>query len=199
MINHLRELFKNDDSAIVLFFYCNYYVQHDVLQLIETLLKQVALRRLMTSDSIKSLEGVKTEGRRPSLNMLMTILLTEIKTYSRAFIVVDALDESPEKSREDLLAKLRSLTTSSSAKPTSRDIPAIQRNIYADAKIPTVKLPIVASEGDIKSHIVARISNNSTLERLITQSTSREGAVIENFIEKARGMYELIHVPCSLF
>jgi hypothetical protein len=69
-----------DDDAAVVFIYCNYKVQYNVLQLSEVLLKQLACRRL-SSNSIDLLQKKHKElGCRPSLDTLTTILATEIKT-----------------------------------------------------------------------------------------------------------------------
>ena len=187
VINNLQELFKTDDHSVVVFIYCNYKVQYNVAQLLEALLKQLAFRRL-TSDSIESLQNKHKElGRRPSLDTLTTVLKTEIQTYSRLFIVVDALDECfPEQVREDLLDKLRSLTTIAPVKlmVTSRHIPSIECAIHAD-----IKLEIIATESDIKTHVEGRISKDNMLKRLITRAPSMEEKVVGIVVEKARGMY----------
>jgi len=179
------------------FIYCNYKVQHGVLQLLEALLKQLAFHRL-TSNSIELLREKRTEwGRGTLLDTVTTILETEIKTYSRVVIVVDALDECfPEQVQRDLLEKLRSLTINSPAKlmVTSRDIPSIQRTICAD-----IELEIVAMECDIKSHVKARIFKDNMLKRLITKPPSMEDNVVRTVVEKARGMYvgEDRHYHCA--
>jgi hypothetical protein len=186
-INHLQKLFKMDDDATVIFFYCNYKVQNSVAQLLEALLKQLAFHRL-TSTSMELLQKERKErGRRPSLKMLMSILEAEIQTYLRVFIVVDALDECfPEQVREELLENLHSIMANSTAKlmVTSRDIPSIGSAIRAD-----IELEIIAMESDIKSHVQARLMKNAMLKRLVTRPPSLEEKVVETVVEKARGMY----------
>ena len=180
----------------VVFVYCNYKAQHSVLQLLEALLKQLAHHRL-TSDSIKSLKTDKDLGRRPSLDKLMTVLETEIKTYFRVFMVVDALDEFfLEEARNDLLEKLRFLTNIPSAKLmiTSRHIPSIERTICAD-----IKLEIVALDSDIEALIEARISKDKMLERLVTREPSIKEEVIETVLKKAQGMCVAFRLPSFPF
>jgi hypothetical protein len=186
-INHLQELFKAHDDAAVVFIYCNYKMHYNVLQLLEALLKQLAFYHL-TSGSIELLQKKhKERGCRPSLDTLTKLLETEIQTYSRIFIVVDALDECfPEHVQEGFLAKLRSLTVDSTAKlmVTSRYIPSIELAIHAD-----IRLEIIAMESDIISHVEARILENSMLKRLVTKPPSLEEKVVGTVVEKAQGMY----------
>jgi len=170
---------------IVVFIYCNYKAEYSVLQLLEALLKQLAHHRL-TSDSIKALKTDKDLGRHPSLDKLMTVLEAEIKTYSRVFMVVDALDEYfPEEARNNLLERLRSLTKVPSAKLmiTSRYIPSIESAICAD-----IKLEIIALDNDVKALVEARISEDKMLERLVTRQPSIKEKVVRAVVEKAQGM-----------
>ena len=148
-------------DAVVVFIYCNYKAQYSVLQLFEALLKQLIFHRL-TSDSTESLKELQDQGRRPSFDALTAVLKGEIETYSKVFIVVDALDECfPEQAQRDLLDRLRSLTVVSPAAKlmaTSRYIPSIEGAIHAD-----VRLEIIATESDIRSLVEARIFKNHTL------------------------------------
>ena len=144
------------------------------------------------SDSIEALKNDKDQGRRPPLDELMTLLEAETKTYSRVFIVVDALDECfPEEARNDLLEKLRSLTNIPSAKlmVTSRHIPSIESAICAD-----VELEIIALDSDIEALVKARISKNKMVERLITRRPSIKEKVIGTVVEKAQGMYAALNL-----
>jgi hypothetical protein len=170
-----------------MFIYCNYKLQYSVLQLLEALLKQLALHRRLTSNSIEVLHNKhKKQGSRPSLDTLATIFRDELEAYSHAFIVVDALDECfPERAGLDLLARLQSLTVTTPAKlmVTSRYIPSIESAILAD-----VKLEITSMESDMISLVKARISEDKMLERLITKAPSMEEKVASVVVGKAQGM-----------
>ena len=181
---------------VVVFVYCNYKAQYNVLQLLEALLKQLALKRL-ASDSIAALRKDKDSGRRPSLDKLIAILEAELKTYHRVFIVIDALDEFfPESAQSDLLKRLRYLTSISPAKlmVTSRHIPFIEGAIYAD-----VKLEIIALDSDIESFVEARISNGNMLQRLLTKPPSIREQVVRAVVERAQGMCVCIRIDFVVF
>jgi NAD-specific glutamate dehydrogenase len=126
-------------------------------------------------------------GCRPSLDTLMAVLKTEIETFTRVFIVIDALDECfPEQVQVDLLESIHSLVVTLHAKAmvTSRHIPSIESTIHAN-----ITLEIKAMETDVRSHAKARIYSNNTLKRLITKAPSMEEKVISAVVEKAQGMY----------
>ena len=189
-ISHLQELFEADDDVAVVFIYCNYKAQHNVLQLMEALLKQLAHHRLSPSNVDLLQRKHKERGIRPSLDTLMTILKTEIETYSHVFIIIDALDECfPEQVRQEFLRRLESLTVVTPTKmmATSRYIPSIERAIHADTQ-----LEITAMESDIRSHVEARILNNAMLARLITKAPSMEERVVRIVVERAQGMYVVV-------
>jgi hypothetical protein len=190
VINNLQNLFKADDNTTVIYIYCSYKAQYSVLQLLEALLKQLAFRRL-TSNSMDLLQKEYMGRRsRPSLGTLAAVLKAEIETYSRVFIIIDALDECfPEQVQADLLETIHSLTITPHAKVmvTSRYIPSIKSAIHAG-----ITLEITAMETDVRSHVEARIYNNNTLKRLVTKAPSMAEKVISTVVEKAQGMYVVV-------
>ena len=78
------------------FIYCNYKEQADqtVSNLVASLLRQVVQGRRAISDDVKSFfERHRRQTSRPTLDQLTDVLISEIRTRSKVFIVVDALDE----------------------------------------------------------------------------------------------------------
>ncbi|KIM89024.1 hypothetical protein PILCRDRAFT_812910 [Piloderma croceum F 1598] len=95
VVDHLRNLFRDKNVAVACI-YCNYKEKNNkmVRELIATVLKQ---DNTVLSDNVKLLYDCDfVRGTRPELNNLTEILRLEIGTYSRVFIVVDALDELSE-------------------------------------------------------------------------------------------------------
>jgi hypothetical protein len=74
---------------------------------------------------------------------------------------------------------------------TSRYIPSIESAIHAK-----ITLEITAMETDVRSHVEARIYDNNMLKRLITKVPSMEEKVIRTVVEKAQGMYVVVHNHC---
>jgi hypothetical protein len=185
IIEHLQETFGAKDT-IVLFIYCNYKKQYSVHQLMEALLRQLALHGL-TSDALALLKGQKDKLHPLSLGQLMTLLQTEVKTYSCVFIVIDALDEYSDTVQRELMAKIQSLT-SVKLLVTSRPILSIEHNLCADGK-----LEITAKDTDINAYLEAQLSSPHAdmLRRLISKSSSliSKEDIMNRVAIKAQGMY----------
>jgi hypothetical protein len=106
-------------------------------------------------------------------------LTSEIGTYSKVFIIVDALDECPEGgTRESLLKELRALTLAVALLVTSRDIPSIAQHFH-DAR----RLDISANNQDVQEYVRSRIGQAT--RRPVKELQER---VVTTVTEKARGM-----------
>jgi hypothetical protein len=151
----------------------------------EALLKQLASYGL-SSDSSDLLDELKSKQRHPSVVELMTLLQTEVKTYSGVFIVIDALDEYPDVVQKDFMAKLQSLP-SIKLLVTSRPIEAIGQMVCADCR-----LNITAKDSDIKSYLENQLSSSHAdmLRRLISKPSSsiRKEDIIKKVAMRAQGM-----------
>jgi hypothetical protein len=155
----------------------------------EALLRQLAVHGL-TSDSLALLKEQKDKLRPLSLGQLITLLQTEVKTYTCVFIVIDALDESSDIVQKDLMAKIQSLT-SVKLLVTSRPILSIEHHLGADCK-----LEITAKDSDINAYLEAQLASPRAdmLRRLISKpscSISKED-IMNMVAMKAQGMYVYI-------
>ena len=158
IVNHLQKTFEGDDKIAVLCIYCNYKEQSEqtVTNLIASLLKQIVQDLGSTLDNVTPLyTHNKGQCTRPTLDELTKVLETEFGTYSKVFIVVDALDECREEdgTRERLLKALRSLTGNVNLMVTSRNLPSIAREFEGKKQ-----LTIRANDQDIKIYINGRIA-----------------------------------------
>ena len=113
-MDHLQTLFEENNGVATASIYCNYKEQteHTVSNLVASLLKQMVQDSRAISDDIKSFyKRHHRRAARPTLDQLTNILISEIQSYSKVFIVVDALDECREDdaTRATLLEVLRSL------------------------------------------------------------------------------------------
>jgi ankyrin repeat domain-containing protein 50 len=165
VINHLQELFKGDNVGIV-FIYCNYKEQtiQTVTHLIASLLKQLVQECPLIPDSIKSFYLYHQDrGTFPTLDEFTRALETEIKTYEKVFVVVDALDECTEsnESRIKLLKVLQSLTGPVNLMVTSRDLSSIEQH-FREAQ----HLRIRATDGDVTKYVQSKLVNYPGLVNL---------------------------------
>jgi hypothetical protein len=181
-VDHLQTLFEENDSVATAFIYCNYKEQaeHTVSNLVASLLRQMVQDSRAISDDIKSFyKRHQRRGARPTLDQLTNILISEIQTYSKVFIVVDALDECREddETRATLLEVFRSLPGQVNLMVTSRDLPSIARDFEG-----TKRLHIRAKDDDIKIYIEGRIaSGRRHLKQL-------QEVIVNRIVENAKGM-----------
>lgn len=96
VVDHLCKLYGEDLSVGIAFLYCNFRQQQEqqVIHLFSSLLKQFAQRQPSLPRSIVKLyEDHERDKSRPSLGEISTALQSVIMGCSKAFIIVDALDE----------------------------------------------------------------------------------------------------------
>jgi hypothetical protein len=164
----------------VLFIFCNYKesIKQTLSHLVASPLRQIYQHRDAIPEHIRTLY-VKHQrgGTPPLLDEVRAALTREIGTYSKIFVVVDALDECPDDGiRESLLKELRSLKVRLLV--TSRDIPSITQH-FRDA----TRLDISADDQDMREYIKGRIGQAT--RRPVKDLQER---VIARVSEKAIGM-----------
>jgi len=157
-VGHLQTIFKDDDKVVVLYIYCNYkeQAQQTVTNLIASLLKQILQNPRASLDEVKSLYASHKNGStRPTLVEFINALESNIRTCTKVFIVVDALDECREEdgTRASLLQALRSLTGTVNLMVTSRNLPSIAREFEGKKRV-----VIRAHDEDVTRYIRGRIA-----------------------------------------
>lgn len=188
VINHLEEIYKQDNVGIV-YVYCTYReVAQSATNLLSSLLKQLLLkllqqRRPISSSIIDLHKHHRDKETRPSLSEYSRLLATELRHFSKAFIVIDALDECAEEGRigDQFLTEVRKLLPSVSLLVTSRNIPDMERKFEVAAR-----LDIYASDGDIKCYLKDRMKGE--LAKFVKGNTTLQTEILTTITEKAQGM-----------
>jgi hypothetical protein len=153
-----------------------------VYNLVASLLKQMVQDSSVTSDNVKSFYGYHQDhDTRPTLEDLMEALELEIRTYSKVFIIVDALDECPEGdgTRANLLKALQCLAGTVKLLVTSRNLPSIA-HYFKETK----RLEIYGKDQDIIQYIVDRITSIRRRHLMELQDI-----IVNEILKNARGMY----------
>jgi hypothetical protein len=179
VVKHLQTVFKDDDTVAITFIYLNYKEQHEqtVPNLIASLLKQIVQDRPTISNNVKALyEHHRLRNTCPILEELTEALKLEFRTYSKVFVVVDALDECEcHETRANLLKTLRSLTAQLMV--TSRDLPSIAQDFQR-----TPRRDIRASDQDVRSYLEGRIATAPRLLRGLQE------IIVSQIVQNASGM-----------
>jgi hypothetical protein len=141
------------------------------------------------SDAVIKLHRKHHEPRtQPSLREVMTLLHHQISEYSESnvFIIVDALDESPEDSniRHIILSELRSLLPKIHLMVTSR--PHI--NVASDYP-ELIRLEIRATDGDLERYVTERMDQDNRLIKLLKKDADLRLDILDTVVKNAEGRY----------
>jgi hypothetical protein len=158
VVQHLETLFQDDDKLAVACIYFNYkeHMEQTMDNLVASLLKQIFRVSGANSEKIKSLHNRhRKSSTRPTFDELSRLLELEMETYSKVFIVVDALDECREDDETcaKFLRFLRSLPENVSLMVTSRYIPSIAQGLNG-----MERLDIRATDKDVATYADNRIN-----------------------------------------
>jgi hypothetical protein len=190
VINELRTRFKDDQDTAVLYIYFKYNVSCDLTRVLISLLHQLIMHtRQLMAETVKLLKRCQEEQRSPLLEEISSIFRTEMKSLSRLFIVIDALDECfPEQVRHALLRDMHFLAGAEASARlfiTSRPHPVIENAITG-----VTRFHIRALHSDIRSHITSRITGNlSSLQTFLKNDPTLRNEIIRIVADKAEGMY----------
>ena len=190
VINFLQRTFEHNDVGIA-FMYCSYKrdpAMQKPRNVLGALLWQL-VRRNCPADIRRKLEKIKSEQKHPSEGEVSEMLKTCAKSFSRAYIIVDALDEYADQDglRGDFLAALENILPNACFLVTSR--PAALIGDQLSGFNPT-KLKLRALDEDIKKYISHCIkSSRSIASRLILGSQELYEEVLKEIVTKASGMF----------
>ena len=120
---------------------------------------------------------------RPSLDELSTTLQSVAATYSRVFIIIDALDELQANGRQRFLSEIFGLQARYRANlfSTSRNIPEITAKFTG-----SVALEIRASEQDVQRYVEGNISH---LPSFVGRSLYLQEEIKSKIVNAVDGMY----------
>jgi ankyrin repeat domain-containing protein 50 len=147
-------------------------------------LQQLVQRKRAVSDEIASLYRCHIEeGTRPTLNTWSELLQLEVRRLSKIFIIVDALDECLESTRDSFLVEIQKLQPSIHLLVTSRHNITIEPEFKRAARV-----EIRASDEDVKKYLKDRIESERQLVRQVRKNPALQETVISTIMENAKGM-----------
>ncbi|KAJ7499628.1 hypothetical protein FB451DRAFT_958530, partial [Mycena latifolia] len=158
---------------------------HSLSMLLTSLWRQLVVRKSISSTLHQLYDKHREPRTRPSENDDHTELCSIISEYSKVFILVDALDEYPERQRDALLRRISALGTTVNLMLTSR------HNIKIDHIIPDSSLQILeirATGDDICRHIDAQISQCSQFSKLIKNRPGLREEIVARITQRSDGM-----------
>ncbi|KAF3291558.1 hypothetical protein TWF970_000772 [Orbilia oligospora] len=189
VVEHLIDRYSYNPAIGVAYIYFNYKVNAHIKvdELLSNLLKQLTRTQDSLSNYVKDLYD-RCKGIQPSRAEIVKALGAVVASYSRVFIVVDALDEYERCS--EFLGQLFEIhkNYASNIFATSRPIPEI-RGIFERHEISLIELEIRASEADIVKYLEGQILHSGG--NIVRKNKT---VVIDKISELAQGMFLLAHL-----
>ncbi|KAF7343653.1 ANK-REP-REGION domain-containing protein [Mycena sanguinolenta] len=145
-------------------------------------------RQLVIGKSIalvgKLYQKHREPGTKPTVNVDHAILCSTISEYSKVFILVDALDEYPERERDIFMSYLSQLGANVNLLLTSRP------HIRLNRRIPQMEvLEIEATEPDIRCYIDAQILKSPRLSKHIQNCPDLLEQIEDRIVRRSDGMF----------
>ncbi len=185
-IDHIWKYIQDTDIGVA-YLYCNYKTQADQTapNLAATILKQLIQERPSTAEPVVNLYDHYADRRtRPSFEEITIALQAVVSSYSKVYVVIDALDECPDYngSRSQVLGMLRNLQSKGnlSLMATSRFIPEVVQN-FSLSPI----LEVRASASDVKRFVASQLYR---LPRFVQRDSGLQKAVQDKISMAVDGM-----------
>ena len=197
VINHLKTSFPDDKTGRA-YLYCIYKRQDNqkANDLLASLLGQLAARQSTVPGSIGKMYDEhrrKGENSRLSLNEIREGLHNIIKTYSRTFIVIDALDEcKTDGIRNELLSEIYKLQELEGS--DTRLMVTFRPNVVLERPSGVTELEILAHKEDVEEYLSGRMSD---LPNVVQDDNELQYKIKAHILTLVDGMYVELH-PLSL-
>ncbi|KAJ7600104.1 ankyrin repeat-containing domain protein [Mycena floridula] len=191
IIDHLQRLVMTPED-VVIYIYCEYNrkAEQTSMQLLGSILKQLVERRPVISQHLLSLYRTHSSCKTiPTFPELMDALRTELQSYTRACLIVDALDECSDEARNLFLSKESPAGLRSFADQllmTSRNMPSIAHALKLQSES---TIHIQAHVEDLQTYIQGCLVGVKRLNRLVKENRSLQDNIIKVVISKAAGMF----------
>ena len=178
----IRDMNQNVGVALI---YCNHKERgtQTVGRLVDSVLRQLVKHRSAASENIKEFykKFYDHEQKRPMLPEVVKTLQAEIATFSKVYVIIDALDEFRDADQSDLVKTLMSLTninlvlliTSRPSVPINEWLERVER-IYISAKA-----------DDVRKYVESCISQLSPVKG----KPELQELIIGTIVNKVSGMF----------
>ena len=187
VVDELTKLSSTDPTIGVAYIYCNFRRQDEqkIDSVLMSLLKQLVESQPSMPGCVRDLHDQHQIKRtRPSLDEISRSLQAVIGTYSRAFIIIDALDECnvSDGCREKLVSRLFNLQGKCNTNifATSRPISSIEKAFEGKPA-----LEIRASEHDVRKYLHGHMSR---LPEFVKRKPELQDEIETEIIKVVEGM-----------
>lgn len=187
-VNHVAERTQRSKVATV-YLYFDYAdsLTHSVEALMGSVLRQLTEQtsRTQTVSELKSFHLQNTRKRHLTADELFACICTISKDFDVVYLLVDALDECPEITRDKLLGRLQDSSTSN-----ARLFLTSRPNVNVNLTIPhALRTDIAASIPDITAFLESEIYKSGRLSRFTAKDPELKQRIVSGIVDKADGMF----------
>ncbi|KAM0518192.1 hypothetical protein ACHAPE_004600 [Trichoderma viride] len=192
VVENLHTRFNNDPTIGIAYNYYNFkrQDQQTVEKFMASLLRQLCFSQSPLPGAVKSLYDKHTDKKgdkntQPSLEEIVGAIESVVKTFSRVFIAIDALDECRVQERPLFLSKLFKVQAETNVNilATSRPILQIEKMFQG-----CISLDVVASRSDIYKYVDGHMS---ILPNFVHDNANLKEQIKEGIANIAQGMFLL--------
>ncbi|KAH8586341.1 ankyrin repeat protein, partial [Bisporella sp. PMI_857] len=190
VIDDLSTRFANEKNVGLAYVYCNFKRQDEqrIDDLLANLLKQLSQSTVSLLNNVKSLYDHHSKKRsRPAKDEILKALRHAASTFSKVFIIVDALDECQvsDGCRTELLSELFDLQAKCQTNlfATSRFLPEVDKIFES-----SIHLEIRASEQDVQRYLDGHLLS---LPKFVRDNSELQNEVKCEIIKAVDGMFLL--------
>ncbi|CAD6563814.1 MAG: hypothetical protein ASARMPREDX12_000073 [Alectoria sarmentosa] len=187
IVNALQAV--GNEHVGVAYIYCNYSEaeKQNPTNLLKSILLQLASRkRVMIEELTEAYKKHMKEGTALSLPECCRLLHAATNYFSKIYLVIDALDECAECTRDILLAELKKPKPQINVLVTSRHV--FPDHYDAESAL---RLEIEANMLDIREYLEKRITESSALQAYFKKDMDLHDVIISDVAERAKGMFLL--------
>ncbi|KAK4993505.1 hypothetical protein LTR50_000435 [Elasticomyces elasticus] len=178
------------DSVRIAYIYCNYKRQDEqkTVELLAALLKQLLHGKSPIPQAVEDLYvHHSSRNTRPSLSELRKILKDVVESFSKVYVIVDALDEcrNDDGTRDKLLSSLRDVQAGTDTRflATSRYLPEVTQHFHDDDR-----LEVRASDADVEAYLRGHIS---LLSKCVKDRPELQNQIVDDIVKAVDGMFLL--------
>ncbi|UKZ85716.1 uncharacterized protein TrAFT101_001565 [Trichoderma asperellum] len=187
IIEALRKQSRGGDLGIafVYFSYKDIETQTPV-NVMASILQQLVSDKPSHLPDLKKLHAQHTrQNTRPSVTDIVLLLQDAVLSFSRVFIIIDALDEctDADDARFILLTELKKLQHRMCLLVMSRLIPDLEQLLEG-----ATRLNVEASLIDIKNYLQQRLESTRSMQRHLGEEPRLRDRIISVIVQKIKGM-----------
>ncbi|MCJ1307667.1 hypothetical protein MMC25_001315 [Agyrium rufum] len=190
VVNYLEE--NSPGKVAIAYVYCDYKdpKTQNASEILSSVIRQLSEQQDTLPPEVKTFrDKYLTKRRYPSDEDRLSLASTLSQLFTKTYILIDALDECPEASREMFYLWARKLATSVRLLITSR------ANLQLQDRFPDLNMiDIVAQPFDVQAYLESQIDTHDRMLMFTAKDSNLKKDIIEEVNEKAAGMFLLAHL-----